>query len=346
MKKIAVGILGATGTVGQKFVDLLSEHPQFEITALAASDRSTGKKYGEAIRLGMVNALPKRFADMEVLPCTPNLPCKIVFSGLDSSVAGEIEEAFAKAGYVVISNARNHRMHPTVPLLIPEVNGDHLNLLKTQKFGKGVIVTNPNCSVIGLTLALKPLLDKWNMQAAHVVTLQALSGAGYPGVPSMDILDNVIPYIDGEEAKVETEPLKILGSFQKDQIIPHPIRLSAQCTRVAVSDGHMACVSIKFNEPVQREEIINAWNNFQGLDLHSAPKKPIHYLENEKHPQPKLHRNLEAGMAVSVGRLRECPLFDWKFIVLSHNTVRGAAGCAILNAELMAKAGYLDIYRS
>jgi len=326
MKKIAVGILGATGTVGQKFMELLSKHPQFEITALAASDRSIGKK----------------LANMEVVPCTPNLPCKIVFSGLDSSVAGEIEEEFAKAGYVVISNSRNHRMNPTVPLLIPEVNSDHLNLLKTQKFGKGVIVTNPNCSVIGLTLALKPLLDKWSMQAAHVVTLQALSGAGYPGVPSMDILDNVIPYIDGEEVKIETEPLKILGSFQNDQIIPHQVRLSAQCTRVAVSDGHMACVSVKFNEPVKREEILEAWNSFRGLDLHSAPKKPIHYLENDKHPQPKLHRNLESGMAVSIGRLRECPLFDWKFIVLSHNTVRGAAGCAILNAELMLQAGYLD----
>lgn len=339
MEKIAVGILGATGTVGQKFVELLSNHPWFEITALAASDRSSGKKYGE------VTNVSGKLAEMTILPCIPNLPCRVVFSGLDSSVAGEIEEAFAKGGYIVISNSKNHRMHPNVPLLIPEVNSDHLNLIAKQQFGSGAIITNPNCSVIGIALALKPLLDLWTLEAVHVVTLQALSGAGYPGVPSLDILDNVIPYIDGEEAKVETEPLKILGTYQNHAVIPHPMKLSAQCTRVAVSDGHMACISIKMKEKVSQHEIRQAWENFKSvpeqLKLPSAPKFPIQYLENEKHPQPKLHRNLDGGMAVSIGRLRECPLFDWKFVILSHNTVRGAAGCAILNAELMATTKWL-----
>jgi aspartate-semialdehyde dehydrogenase len=346
MDKIKVGILGATGTVGQKFVELLSEHPWFEISALAASDRSAGKRYGESIRWGSANPLSSKIKDMIISPCEPNLPCRIVFSGLDSSVAGEIEENFAKAGYIVISNSKNHRMSPSVPLLIPEVNSDHLQLIRSQTYGKGAIITNPNCSVIGIALALKPLLQKWDIESAHVVTLQAISGAGYPGVPSMDILDNVIPHIDGEEDKLETEPLKILGTFNQDRIINSPIRLSAQCTRVAVSDGHLACISVKMKEKVDAKSILEAWRGFQGepqkLNLPSAPKFPIHYLEGEKHPQPKLHRNLEGGMAVSVGRLRECPLYDWKFVVLSHNTVRGAAGCAILNAELLIKSGYME----
>lgn len=346
MNKIKVGILGATGTVGQKFVELLAEHPWFEISALAASDRSAGKRYGESIRWASGRPLSLKIKDMIISPCEPNLACRIVFSGLDSSVAGEIEENFAKAGYIVISNSKNHRMSPSVPLLIPEVNSDHLQLIHNQAYGKGAIITNPNCSVIGIALALKPLLQKWDIESAHVVTLQAISGAGYPGVPSMDILDNVIPHIDGEEDKLETEPLKILGSLKQNRIINSPIRLSAQCTRVAVSDGHLACISVKMKEKVKGEDILEAWRGFQGepqrLNLPSAPKFPIHYLEGEKHPQPKLHRHLEGGMAVSVGRLRECPLYDWKFVVLSHNTVRGAAGCAILNAELLIKSGYLE----
>ena len=337
MNKIPVGILGATGMVGQKFVELLSEHPWFEIVALAASDRSVDKPYGEAMKWGMATTLPQRFAKMPVVACQPDLPCKVVFSGLDSSVAGEIEEDFARAGYKVISNSSNHRMDPDVPLLIPEVNADHLKMIEQQKFGGGAIITNPNCTVIGMTMSLKPLLDKWGIEAVSVVTLQALSGAGYPGVASMDILDNVIPYIAGEEAKVESEPLKILGS---------DMRISAQCTRVAVADGHLACLSVKLKKKATEDEIIAAWGEFVGepqrLQLPSAPVKPVIYLKDERHPQPKLHRSLEGGMAVSVGRLRKCPLFDWKFIVLSHNTVRGAAGCAILNAELMVKLGYLN----
>lgn len=345
MKKISVGILGATGMVGQKFVELLSSHPWFEIAALAASDRSTQKRYAEAMKWSMPTTLPKKIGDMPVSACTPNLPCSVVFSGLDSSVAGEIEENFAKAGYKVISNSSNHRMDVDVPLLVPEINSEHLELIRQQHFGGGAIVTNPNCSVIGITMALKPLLDKWGIEAVNIVTLQALSGAGYPGVPSMDILDNVIPYIAGEENKVEKEPLKIMGTYRENKISPYPMRLSAQCTRVSVADGHLACVSIKLKKKADANEIIEAWRTFEGepqrLKLPLAPNHPVIYLEDERHPQPKLHRSLEGGMAVSVGRLRECPLLDWKFVVLSHNTVRGAAGCAILNAELMAKKGYL-----
>ena len=342
IKKIPVGILGATGMVGQKFVEMLTNHPWFEITALAASEKSQGKKYQDAMRWLMPTELDPKIAAMKVHHCQPNLPCKVVFSGLDSSVAGEIEQSFAKKGYIVISNSKNHRMDPDVPLLIPEVNGDHLELINSQKFSKGMIVTNPNCSVIGLAMALKPLLDSFGIEKIHVVTMQAVSGAGYPGVASLDIIDNAIPYISGEEDKVETEPLKILGSYKKGKILPYQMQISAQCNRVAVTDGHMECVSVKLKNRATAEEIIEAWNNFPGLsDLPSAPKSPIVYLSDEKHPQPKLHRNLGNGMAVSLGRLRKCPLFDWKFVLLSHNTVRGAAGCAILNAELMLHKGLI-----
>lgn len=344
MKKIPVGILGATGMVGQKFVELLSDHPWFQIVALAASDRSVDKPYKEAMKWSMQKLLPEKIAEMPVVACTPNLPCQIVFSGLDSNVAGEIEKNFAQAGYWVVSNSSHHRMDSAIPLLVPEINGDHLQLLKHKTY-KGGIVTNPNCSVIGITMAIKPLLDRWGIETVHVVTLQALSGAGYPGVPSMDILDNVIPYIAGEESKVEKEPLKILGIYEKDNIKNYPMRISAQCTRVAVADGHLACMSVKLREKAHAEDIIAAWKGFKGepqhLKLPTAPETPLIYLEDPRHPQPKLHRNLGDGMAVSIGRLQTCPLFEWKFTVLSHNTVRGAAGCAILNAELMIKKGYI-----
>lgn len=344
-KKIPIGILGATGMVGQKFVELLSEHPWFEIIALAASERSKGKKYKEAMKWMMPTSLAHHLADMVVQPCIPNLPCKIVFSGLDSDVAGEIEEKFARSGYTVISNSRNYRMDQEVPLLIPEVNSEHLELVNKQRFSPGMIVTNPNCSVIGIVTALKPLKDLWGIDKVHVTTMQAVSGAGYPGVPSFDILDNVIPFIPGEEGKIETEPLKILGSFQEGRIHSYQMSISAQCNRVAVMDGHMACISIKLNRLAYADEMIRAWQNFksepQTMNLPMAPLKPIIYLHDEKHPQPKLHRHLDKGMAISIGQLRKCALFDWKFTVLSHNTIRGAAGCAILNAELMLKKGYL-----
>lgn len=343
--KIPVGILGATGMVGQKFIEMLKDHPWFEIVALAASEKSFGKPYGQAMRWMMESLLPEHIAQMEVRSCHPDLPCRVVFSGLDSSVAGEIEENFAKAGYIVISNSRNHRMDSDVPLLIPEVNSPHLTLVKTQKYS-GMIVTNPNCSVIGLVTALKPLIDQWGIEKVNVVTLQAVSGAGYPGVPSFDILDNVIPFISGEEEKVETEPLKILGSVQDQSIQPYPMQISAHCNRVSVMNGHMACVSVKLRQHASAKEIREAWQQFtsepQALHLPTSPQRPIVYLSDERHPQPKMHRLLEKGMAVSIGRLRECPLLDWKFALLSHNTIRGAAGCAILNAELMVKKGYIS----
>lgn len=343
MKKIQVGILGATGSVGQRFIELLSGHPWFEITALAASERSVGKSYREAANWLMQTPLPSSIGKMPLLPCQPNLSCDWVFSALDSSVAGEMEANFAKEGYIVHSNASSHRMARDVPLLVPEVNGDHLELLKQQSYGKGKIITNPNCSVIGLTLALKPLLDQFGIEAVHVVTMQAISGAGYPGVAGLDIIDNVIPLIKGEEEKIETEPHKILGHFKEGKIVPYPFKISAHCNRVPVNDGHTECVSVKLRKGASKEELIKAWDQFTGsaqrLNLPSAPLRPIYYHHEETFPQPKLHRQLDKGMAVSIGRLRECPLFDYKFALLSHNTIRGAAGGALLNAELMAKQG-------
>lgn len=349
--KIPVAILGATGAVGQTFVQLLINHPWFEIVALAASERSAGKPYSQAVSWSSPTPLPDHIAAMPVIAATPeaclavNRSCRLAFSGLDSSVAGDIEQAFAMAGYIVVSNSRNHRMFPHVPLLIPEVNHDHLQLAKKQPYGKGIIVTNPNCAVIGLAIGLKPIIDLCGVDAVHVVTMQAVSGAGIPGVPSLFILDNVIPHIEGEEAKIESEPLKILGSYKNGAIDPISLKISAQCNRVPVSDGHMACVSVKLTKPAQADQIIGAWNHFsslpQALRLPSAPERPIHYFHESHLPQPRRHRHLDKGMAVSIGRLRPCPLQDFKFTLLSHNTIRGAAGSALLNAELLVKQGYL-----
>lgn len=348
-QKIKVAILGATGSVGQKFIELLSDHPWFEINELAASEKSAGKKYKDAVNWIMQTPIRNETAEKVIVTCEPNLESKIVFSALDASVAGTIEEEFARAGYLVISNARNHRFNDSVPLIIPEVNSDHLELLRHQKFSKGGIVTNPNCSTIGLVLALKPLVDNFGIDELNVVTMQAISGAGYPGIASMDILDNVIPFIGGEEDKMEKEPLKILGSLNSEGGIDFSnIRISAQCNRVGVIDGHTECVQIKLKEKTTKEKLIDCWNSFsslpQKLNLPYAPKKPTIYFDEDKYPQPKLHRNLGNGMSVAIGRLRECSLFDYKFVILSHNTVRGAAGGTILIAELMKSKGYLDKY--
>ncbi len=345
-KKIKIGILGATGSVGQKFIELLRDHPWFEIAELGASERSAGKKYVNATNWVMKTPLSQEVANMEVKKCIPNFEAKLIFSGLDSSVAGEIETDFANAGYFVISNSRNHRFDKDVPLMIPEVNADHLKLIDAQPY-KGGIVTNPNCSTIGMILALKPLHDAFKIKKINVVTMQALSGGGYPGVPSMDILDNVIPYIGSEEEKMETEPRKILGKLSDGEVeFDNDIIISAQCNRVAVSDGHLETIQVEFEKKPTKDEIIEVWNNFKGepqdLKLPSAPQKPIHYFVEDNLPQPKLQRDLENGMAASVGRLREDSLFHYKFIALSHNTVRGAAGGTILNAELMKAKGYLD----
>lgn len=343
--KIPVAILGATGSVGQKFVELLLHHPWFEIAVLAASERSAGKKYKDAVNWLMPTPLPDHIANMEVKACEPNFTSSLVFSALDSSVAGSIETAFAQAGYPVVSNSSNHRLDADVPLIVPEVNADHLSLAKKQKSGKGMIITNPNCCVIPLTIALKPIFDRFGIEAINVTTLQAISGAGYPGVASMDILDNVIPHINGEEDKLVTEPLKIFGRLTEHGITSAQMKISAQCNRVPVTDGHTECVSMKLVKKASKAEIIEAWRQFKKESeekfFPSAPHKCIHYFEEASYPQPKLHRLLDKGMAVSVGRLQECPLFDYKFVLLSHNTIRGAAGGSLLIAEVMVREGYI-----
>jgi aspartate-semialdehyde dehydrogenase len=342
-KKIKVGILGATGMVGQKFVELLSKHPWFEITGLYASEKSQGKTYGEAMKWMMPTPLPNAISQMIVSNASVD-HCQLLFSGLDSHISGPIEKEFATKGHIVVSNTSAHRMDPSVPLVVPEVNDDHLAFIRKGTFG-GYIVTNPNCSVIGLTLALKPIFDRFGIDKIHVVTLQAVSGAGYPGVPSFDILDNVIPYIVGEEEKVESEPKKIFGKWNDDHFALHSMTMSAQCNRVPVMDGHTGCVSVSLQKKASFEEIVESWNDFKGapqkLDLPSAPKNPIVYTMDPFRPQPKLDRYVENGMSVSIGRLRTCSIFDWKFSLLSHNTIRGAAGCAILNAELLVAKGMI-----
>ncbi len=348
--KIPVGILGATGAVGQRFIQLLENHPWFEVAWLAASDRSAGKPYAEACRWRLNTPLPERIASMMVFAASsPEGAPKVVFAALDSAAAKEIEPKFAAAGRAVISNSSGLRMLEDVPLVIPEVNGDHLPLLKTQKWFKesgGFAVTNPNCSAIGLVLALAPLYRRFEVQKVFVTTMQAVSGAGYPGVPSLDILGNVIPYIASEEQKMEEESRKLLGSLNGKGVVPADITLSAHCNRVAVEDGHMESVSIKLNKQATPNEIINAWSEFrclpQKLKLPSAPEQPVIYDPSPDRPQPRLDINRGHGMAATVGRLRPCNLFDWKFTVFSHNTIRGAAGAAILNGELLKVQGYLN----
>jgi len=344
-EKIHVAILGATGSVGQKFVELLANHPWFEIKELCASDKSAGKKYKKAVDWFLTSPIPAKVGEIIVQKCEPTSKSKVIFSGLDSSVAGEVETEFAKAGYKVISNSKNHRMDEDVPLLIPEVNADHLELIKTQKYGKGFIVTNPNCSVIGLVLALKPLLDNFGLEAVNVVTMQAISGAGHPRVVNLDIDDNVIPLIRGEEPKVEVEPLKILGSLATNKIKFNDFKISAQCNRVNVTDGHTECVQVKLKKKTTAENIIQIWKKYssipQEFKLPLAPVHPIHYSHEDSFPQPKHQRNTDKGMTVSIGRLREDSIFDFRFVILSHNTVRGAAGGAILCAELMKAKGII-----
>ncbi|MDZ7262283.1 MAG: aspartate-semialdehyde dehydrogenase [candidate division KSB1 bacterium] len=356
MDKIKVGILGATGTVGQRLVQLLSEHPWFQITALAASDASAGKTYGAAYpdSVGACHwklevAMPEAIKDMVVQDTRPGLDCQVVFSALSADVAGDIEAEFARAGYVVVSNARNHRMDKNVPLLIPEVNPEHLGLIEQQKSrwgnSSGFIVTNPNCSATPLAMVLAPLHRIWGVEEVFVTTLQAISGAGYPGLPSLDILDNVIPFIEGEEEKIETETKKILGDYQDGSIIPATIRISAQVNRVAVVDGHLESVAVKLKQQALISEIEQALTEFvalpQKLNLPSAPERPIVVKKEKDRPQPRLDRNTEGGMAAVVGRVRSCPVFDVKFSLLGHNTIRGAAGAAVLNAELLKAKGYL-----
>ncbi len=351
MKKLKVGILGATGTVGQRFVQLLEGHPWFEIAYLAASERSAGKPYAEACNWKLSTPMPERVRSMIVEEPEPGaFDGPVVFSGLTGDVAGPVEEAFAKAGYAVVSNASSHRMDPDVPLLIPEINPEHLRLIKPQqerRGWKGFIVTNPNCSTIALCLALAPLEHAFRVEKVFVVTMQAVSGAGYPGVPSLDVLGNLIPHIPKEERKIEEETRKIFGRLVEAEgaIEPHPMRLSAQTTRVPVLEGHTETVFVQLREEAPIDEIKRAMREFralpQELGLPSAPGRPVVVLEAEDRPQPRLDAELEGGMATVVGRVRPCPLTSVKFVLLGHNTIRGAAGAAILNAELLKAQGYV-----
>lgn len=352
MKPIRAGVLGATGAVGQRFIQLLARNPWFQITALAASDRSVGMPYHRACVWRLPGDCPVSVREMIVQPCEPGLDCEIVFSALPSSVAGPIEERLAAAGYGVLSNASSHRMDADVPLLIPEVNPDHLQLIPIQRarrgWDKGFIVTDPNCSTAGLTVALKPLHDAFGVRRVVVTTMQALSGAGYPGVPALDSLDNVIPYINEEEEKMSREPRKLLGTFSHEagNIAPADIAISPSCNRVATRDGHLEVVSVELGRKASREEVIAALRGFPSLPFKlgcpSAVEPTIIVREEPDRPQTFLDRDAGQGMAVTVGRVRPCEVLDFKFIVLSHNTIRGAAGGAILNAELMIAQGMIS----
>lgn len=342
MAKIPVGILGATGTVGQKFVYLLQDHPEFEIAELVASPRSAGKTYAEACAWKQDRPIPRNLAGKTVKSSDSPLSSPLLFSGLDASVAGEVEEFYASSGHLVVSNAKNFRMHPKVPLVIPEINHDHLEMVNDQPW-KGGIVTNSNCSTMFLAMVLAPLHAAFGVRTVQVSTMQAISGAGYPGVPSVDILGNVVPYIGGEEDKLETEPQKILGTLANGAVVPAPFTVSAQCNRVPVFDGHTETLSIAFERAPSPEEAARVLRDFRGWPqeqgLPSAPDHPILVTETPDRPQPARDIWLEGGMAASVGRIRPCPVADLKMVILGHNTVRGAAGAAILNGEALVKKG-------
>ena len=334
--------------VGQKFIAFLEGHPWFDITWLGASDRSAGKRYREATSWRLDGTMPEGVRDMRVEECKPGNAPRLVFSSMDASVATEIEQAFAQAGHVVVSNSRNHRMDADVPLLIPEINPDHLKIIPLQqrlRGWKGQIATNPNCSTMVLALALGPL-KQFGIKRVMATTMQALSGAGYPGVASLDVNGNVIPFISGEEEKMQRETQKILGDFTGDSIRPLAAKVSAQCNRVPVVDGHMVATSVELERKPGVAELIQAMENFSSLPqqrkLPSAPPRPLIYMTEHDRPQPRRDVERERGMTVFVGRLRECPVLDYKFMALGHNTVRGAAGAAVLNAELMYSEGLLD----
>ena len=348
-KKFRVGILGATGVVGQRFIQLLQNHPQFEVTALAASDRSQAKTYAEACTWRLPGEMPNSVKQIVVQAPAPPLDCDFIFSSLPGEIAIGAEPDFARAGYPVISNSSSHRMAADVPLLIPEVNAEHLELIEAQRtnrdYHRGFIVTNPNCSAIAVVLALAPLHVKFGVTSCVVTTMQALSGAGYPGVPSLDATDNVIPFIGGEEEKVEAETRKILGTVSQGEILETDMKVSAQCNRVNVTDGHLASIRVSLSKRAEIGEIRAALSSFsaepQRLKLHSAPEKPIVVRDEVDRPQPRLDRDAGNGMSVTVGRITPDSVFDYRFVALGHNTIRGAAGAAILNAELLVAKGYL-----
>jgi aspartate-semialdehyde dehydrogenase len=344
--KIPVAVLGATGQVGQKFILLLADHPLFRVAELVASQRSAGKKYSEIASWKQTAPIPADVASMTVKHTEDALSSPVCFSGLDSSIAGPVEEEYAKKGHHVISNSKNHRMDPDVPIVIPEVNADHLQLIKRQTY-KGSIVTNANCVAIPLTLVLGPIHKNLGIEVVHVTSMQAVSGAGYPGVPSMDILGNVIPYIGGEEEeKVQRETVKMLGTFTGAAIEPAPIKVGAQCNRVAVFDGHTMTVSIKLASKADASEVVRLLRAFRGLPqelaLPSAPSQPVIVMDEIDRPQPARDVWLSHGMSAIVGRVRPCPVFDVRMVILGHNTIRGAAGAAVLNGETMLSKGYIE----
>ena len=346
MTRIEVGVLGATGMVGQQFISRLANHPWFKICWLAASERSEGKAYEEAAPWRLAAPMPGAVRGKRVEACVPGRGPKIVFSALDAKAADELEHEYAAAGHIVLSNARSHRMDPLVPLLIPEVNAEHLDVIPEQRREKdwsGAIVTNPNCAVVVLAMALAPL-RQFGIQKALVTTMQAVSGAGYPGVPSLDILGNIIPFIGGgEEEKIERETVKILGS---DCATPYPCVVGASVNRVPVIDGHSMTVSVDFEQPPTSEDIVAAMRAFRGkpqtLNLPTAPDPPVLVMADTNRPQPRLDADLGGGMTVTVGRVRSCPVLSHKFVALGHNTIRGAAGASVLNAELMKAEGQLQ----
>ena len=346
--RIEVGILGATGMVGQHFIKFLQGHPWFDLTWLGASDRSAGKKYRDAMNWNLSGSTPDTVAGLTVEECKPGNAPRLLFSAMDAAIATEIERAFAQAGHVVVSNSRNHRMERDVPLLVPEINAEHLKLVPGQQRARGwqgQIVTNPNCSTIVLTMGLAPL-KQFGITRIVATTMQAISGAGYPGVASMDIVGNVIPFIGNEEEKMEQETQKIMGEFRGDHIEPLPARMSAHCNRVAVVDGHTVTISVEFSSKPSLADVRQAYDAFtavpQQRQLPSAPVRPVIYMEEANRPQPRKDAERERGMAAFVGRLRACPVLDYKFVALGHNTIRGAAGAAVLNAELMHTEGMLD----
>jgi aspartate-semialdehyde dehydrogenase len=346
--RIEVGILGATGMVGQHFIKFLEGHPWFDLKWLGASDRSAGKRYGDAMTWHLAGSTPASIADLRVQDCKPGNAPRLLFSAMDASVATEIEQAFAQAGHIVVSNSKNHRMDRDVPLLVPEINPDHLKLVPGQQKArgwKGQIVTNPNCSTVALTMGLAPLKE-FGITKVIATTLQAISGAGYPGVASMDIVGNVIPFIGGEEEKMQQETQKILGEFRGDHIEPLVAKVSAHCNRVPVVDGHTVTVSVELSGKPAIHELHAVYEGYasvpQERKLPSAPPRPVIYMHEGNRPQPRKDAERERGMAAFVGRLRPCPVLDYKFVVMAHNTIRGAAGAAVLNAELMHSEGMLD----
>jgi aspartate-semialdehyde dehydrogenase len=348
-KKNPVGVLGATGIVGQRFIQMLERHPWFEVSWLAASDRSEGRAYGDAARWRLKTAIPASIAQMRVSAATPDGAPKVIFAALDAGIAAELEPRFAEAGCAVISNSSALRMAKDVPLVIPEVNPDHIKLIECQSWRRksgGFVVTNSNCSAMGLVLALAPLHKRFELETVMAVTMQAVSGAGYPGVASLDILGNVIPYIAKEEEKMEEETRKLLGTLNGSGINLAPFKMSAQCNRVAVEDGHTESVSVKFKKTAQPAEILESWAEFSGIPQEqkfpTAPEIPVRYLVAADRPQPRFDVEFGGGMTTTVGRLRPCAVLDWKFTLLSHNTIRGAAGAALLNAELLKAEGYLE----